>query len=117
MDKAELQNKINTLKRFNHLKKDNKFEFVKICPEEYIHTICEGCYNILHDSFKLSAKKKYAIKKKLGTVRFDIRKLSDPKVAVKAKREILSNQQVGGGIFTILATTVLPALISALVSK
>ena len=46
-----------------------------------------------------------------------LRKLADPKLSVKSKRKLLREPQVGNGIFTILASTVLPALISALASK
>ena len=44
----------------------------------------------------------------------EINILSSKKASVKKKREILSDPQVGEGIFTLLASTILPALISAL---
>ena len=40
---------------------------------------------------------------------------SNKRKSVKTKREILSDPQIGKGIFTLLASTILPALISALV--
>ena len=54
---------------------------------------------------------------KLKPIRDDVRKLSDSKLSVKTKREILRKPQVGKGIFTLLATAVLPALISSLLAK
>ena len=46
-----------------------------------------------------------------------MRKLGNSNLSVNSKRKLLSKPQVGDGIFTILASTVLPALISALASK
>ena len=48
-------------------------------------------------------------------VRKEILKLCDPDVSRDEKRKILSHQQKGGGIFSLLLGTVLPALISAFV--
>ena len=45
----------------------------------------------------------------------EINTLSNKRKSVKTKREILSDPQIGKGIFTLLASTILPALISALV--
>ena len=36
----------------------------------------------------------------------------DPDVSIKEKREVLSKPQVGHGLFTLLASTVLPELFS-----
>ena len=45
----------------------------------------------------------------------DVRKLASPTTSLLRKRKLLSNQQVGGGIFTIIASTIIPALLSAIV--
>ena len=48
-------------------------------------------------------------------VRKDMKKIIDPDVSRGEKRKILSNLQKGGGIFSLLLGTVLPALVSAFV--
>ena len=44
-----------------------------------------------------------------------MKKIIDPDVSRDEKRKILSHQQKGSGIFSLLLGTVLPALISAFV--
>jgi hypothetical protein len=117
MNKKRMQKHVTTLKHIKQLKPDQKLDFLKNCSDECIHTICEACYNILNQSLKFNKDKLYRVKKKLKPIRDDVRKLSNPKLSVKTKREILRKPQVGKGIFTLLATTVLPALISSLISK
>lgn len=117
MNKQTMQKRVNTLRRMKQLKPDQRLGFLKSCPDECIHALCEVCYNLLHQSLKIDKDKKYRLKKKLLPIRVDVRKLADPKLSVKTKRKLLSKPQVGAGIFTILASTVLPALISALTSK
>ena len=48
-------------------------------------------------------------------VRKDMKKIIDPDVSRSEKRKILSSQQKGGGIFSLLLGTVLPAIVSAFV--
>ena len=43
----------------------------------------------------------------------NILKLADYRETVREKRKILAKPQVGHGIFTLLAGTILPALVSA----
>ena len=47
-------------------------------------------------------------------VRKDMKKIIDPDVSRNEIRKILSHQQKGGGIFSLLLGMVLPALVSAL---
>ena len=44
-----------------------------------------------------------------------MKKIIDPDVSRSEKRKILSSEQKGGGIFSLLLGTVLPALVSAFV--
>ena len=117
MDEPSMLNRIHTLKTIKQLKANQHLDFLKNCPDECIHAVCEACYNILNQSLKLNKDQKHRVKKKLKPIRDDIRKLSNAELSVKTKREILRKPQVGKGIFTLLATTVLPALISSLISK
>merc|ERR1711872_1158959 len=102
--------RITTLQNMKQLKKAERLSFLENCPDECIHALCEVCFNLLHQTIKLE-------KKKLKPIRVSLRKLANPKLPVKSKRKLLKEPQVGNGIFTILASTVLPALISALASK
>ena len=47
----------------------------------------------------------------------EVRQLANPKLTLKTKRKILKKSQVGSGIFTALATIVVPALLSLLAKK
>jgi hypothetical protein len=109
--------RIRTFEGINQLKTNQHLDFLNNCPDQCIQAICEACYNILHESLKIPKDKKCRLKKKLKPIRTDVRKLADPKLSVKTKRQILRKPQVGRGIFTVLATSVLPALLSSLLSK
>ena len=117
MDEQSMLNRIHTLNTIKQLKGDQHQDFLRKCADECIHTICEACYNILNQTIKLTKDRKHRVKKKLKPIHDDVRKLSNSKLSVKTKREILRKPQVGKGIFTLLATTVLPALISSLLAK
>ena len=117
MDQRTMKKRVNLFQNMKQLKRDERMSFLKNCPNECIHAPCEICFNLLHQSIKLQKDKKYRLKQKLKPIRVDVRKLANSKLSVKSKRKLLSNPQVGHGIFTILASTVLPALISALASK
>ena len=117
MDKQSLRKRIATLQNMKQLKKAERLSFLKNCPDECIHALCEVCFNLLHQTINLEKNKKTRLKQKLKPIRVDLRKLADSKLSVKSKRRILRKPQVGNGILGILATTILPALISALTSK
>lgn len=87
------------------------------CDQECINTICEACYNLLWNNFKFKKPKINKISKDLTNIKTDFKKISDPKIALKTKRQLLSKKQTGDGIFSILATTVIPALVSLLAKK
>ena len=112
MYNANLKTSIGTLKHINNLKKEERKQFVEACSDECIHIICEACYNFLNGDLKLKRLK--SIKEKFRPYRFEIRKLASPSLKVKSKRKILSEPQNGGGIFTMLATSLIPAIIGLL---
>ena len=117
MDKRTLRKRITTLQNMKQLKKAERLSFLENCPDECIHALCEVCFNLLHQTINLEKNKKNRLKQKLKPIRVDLRKLADSKLSVKSKRRILRKPQVGNGIFSILATTILPALVSALTLK
>ena len=81
-----------------------------------IHIISQCCFNLLENNIPLPLSKKKNIKillNKLG--KRNIKRLVDYRETVGDKQEILEKPQLGHGIFTLLAGTILPALVSAFV--
>ena len=57
------------------------------------------------------------MKNELKPIKRSIIRLAEPDYSMKKKRQILSKPQVGKGIFTAIASFVLPALISLITKK
>ena len=79
-----------------------------------IHTISSCCFNLLEDNIPLPSSKKKFIKIFFKLIQKEIKVIGDKKDSVKKKRKILSDPQIGHGIFTMLASMILPAIISAI---
>lgn len=97
------------------LKKKQREQWLKNCSESNIDTISEACYNILHEVVPLKNNEK--LKQKFKQVKHHLKRLSEKKLDHQKKRKILLKEQVGSGIFTLLATAVLPALLSAIIPR
>ena len=113
MKNSGLNKKLKSLSTLPALKRSNKdMSFIDAYSDDKIHDICEACYNIVHMKFPLDSKKKYQLKKRLMPIKKDVMQLANPKILVKNKRKLLKKQQVGFGVFTALASFVIPALLS-----
>ena len=112
MDQRELVQLIKTINSVNQLKKGEKLDMARDCPEHIIHSVCECCYNLCQGYLPLPREKKYRARNALKPIRHEVRELADSGTLLKRKRQLLSDPQVGNGVFTILASTILPALIS-----
>ena len=113
MKNSGLNKKIKSLSTLPALKRSNKdMSFIDAYSDDKIHDICEACYNIVHMKFPLDSKKKYQLKKRLMPIKKDVMQLAKPKILMKNKRKLLKKQQVGFGVFTALASFVIPALLS-----
>ena len=110
----EVKDAIQVLKYIKSLKGDYR-GFAQHTNSKDIHTISSCCFNLLEDNIPLTHTKKRQIKIFLKPIKKEINIIGNKRHSVKSKREILSDPQIGNGIFTLLATTILPALISALV--
>ena len=110
----EVIDAIQVLKYIKSLKGDYR-GFAQHTNLKDIHIISSCCFNLLQDNIPLTDTKKRQIKIFLKPISKEINTLSNKRKSVKSKREILSDPQIGNGIFTLLASTILPALISALV--
>ena len=65
----------------------------------------------------IGEKKENQLKRKLLPIHKELRQLANPSLKLKTKRRILRKQQVGSGIFTTLASIVIPTLLSLLKKK
>ena len=112
MNKKSISKKVDIIKHINNLPRKEKFVFVRNCDDDCIHTICEALYNLLNNHFDLNAKSKRNLKYRLKPIRGQIRQLSDYKTSISTKKRLLSDPQVGGGVFNFLVSTALPALLA-----
>ena len=118
MTKTMLAQKLKSLESLpKRLKKDADMTFVDEYSDKKINDICEACYNIVNKKLPLNKTKNSQLKKKLLPIHNEVRRLANPKLQVKTKRRLLKQSQVGSGVFTALASFVIPTLISLLSSK
>ena len=118
MNKTQLKKRVKSLQSLPPKIKGKKdMSFIDAYPDDKIHDICEACYNIVHMKLPMDSKKRNQLKKKLLPIHEDIRNLAKPHTAVSTKRKILKKPQVGAGIFTALASIVVPTILSMLGSK
>ena len=113
MKNSGLETKLKSLSSLPALKRSNKdMSFIDTYSDDKIHDICEACHNIVHMKFPIESKKKYQLKKRLTPIKKEISQLANPKLLMERKRKLLKNPQVGFGVFTALASFVVPALLS-----
>ena len=117
MKKIQIKRRLALLQRLLKMSNSERRQYLMKCDQECINTICEACYNLLWNNFKFKKPKINKISKDLTNIKTEFKKISDPKIALKTKRQLLSKKQTGDGIFSILATTVIPALVSLLAKK
>ena len=105
---------VQLLKYIKSLKGDYQ-GFAKHTNSRDIETITICCLNLLQDNIPLPISKKKSIKLLLSPIEKDIKSISNRRISLKKRRQLLTNPQVGSGIFTLLAGTLLPAIISAFI--
>ena len=108
----------NILKKISILRGVKKNHNMGHYPEEMINCICEALWNLNKRGDKMMCG--YTICKlraRMSGIHRYLKKLSRKNVSMKKKRRILSKPQVGKGIFTAIASFVLPALISLITKK
>ena len=117
MTKEDQKKHIKFLKRLKQIKKSDRKNFFSQCSDADIQLICESCKNVFHDTLNMGDKKKEKIKKKLLPFKKDFTQLCQSRTSNKKRRSLLKNKQVGSGVFSILASTVLPILLTTLLNK
>ena len=108
--KAALR-KLEPLSKISNRK---SFQLIPLLSDDSIHAICESCFNLLQNTYGLDKRKLGQVKRKLYESRNDIRSIVNPNTTLLKKRKLLMKEQTGRGVFTVLATTIIPALIAAL---
>ena len=115
--KKYIEKTLRTLLPLTKISSKQRANFIPILSDDCIHKICESCQNLLLNTFKLDEKELANVKKRLKNSQKDVRRLAKTKTSLLKKRQLLSNEQTGRGIFTILASTIVPALIAALTKR
>ena len=81
-------------------------------PNKMIHCICEALNNIVHCTDVIAkGPMKYKLKHELLPIENSIMRLANPKYSMKKKRQILSKPKVGKGVFTAIASFVIPLFV------
>ena len=119
-DKQELEENLELEKRkmcediLTHVKslKGNFSEYIENASDHVIDQIQNCCFAFMDGRCPCKRRGSEILAK---LVRKDMKKIIDPDVSRSEKRKILSSQQKGGGIFSLLLGTVLPAIVSAFV--
>lgn len=109
-----IKRKFDFLRDVSKLSKRERKKYVKECSNENIHAICEAVHNVLKGHCTTKSK---VVCGKLKLLQKELKKVADPSVDLTTKREILSNSQTGDGVFSIIASAVLPFLIDLLGRK
>ena len=112
----EISDIIQVLKYIKSLKGDN-LSYIKHTNSKDIELICKCCHNLLLGNFPLTKKQRATIKEIIHPNIEKIKILARKNESIKKKRKVLSEKQIGSGIFTLLATTLLPILISSIAGK
>lgn len=117
MNLKQLNEILRLLIKSCNIKKSERKKYLKYCSDDEIHAICGACRNFLNENFVLPPQKKNYLKKKLQPIKNDIRLISNKATPVEKKRKVLAKDQVGNGIFSLLAGVIIPSIISALAPK
>ena len=106
------------INKINMLRSAGRNHDMGLYPDELIHCICEALHNIVHRSNDIAQRLEHTrLACLLHPIKEYITELAGPELSMKRRRKILSKPQVGKGVFTALASFVIPALISMISKK
>ena len=117
MDSESLTKILDLLKKSKKVKKSDRKQYFMYCSDDEIHAICGACKNFLSENIQVEPRKKTYLKKKLLPIKNEMRILSNKNTPLPKKRKLLAKDQVGSGIFSLLAGVIFPTIISALTGK
>ena len=106
------------INKINMLRSVGRNHDMGLYPDELIHCICEALNNIVHHPSNIAQRlENIRLRNLLLPIKEYIVELMEPELSMKRRRKILSKPQVGKGVFTALASFVIPALISMISKK
>ena len=123
--KMQVKNWINMVKRrlhiriFKHMESLNGDfgEYINNADEDDIKHIQCCCEAFMERRYKTTKRGRENDLMLLKPIKREFEKVMDRDVSIKEKRKVLSKPQVGQGIFTLLASTILSKIISLLQMK
>ena len=92
-------------------------EYMKHAHDDDIKSIQACCDMFRRSEYKTTKRGRKNDLMLLKPIKREFEKVMDPDVSIKEKRKVLSKPQVGHEIFTLLASTILPKIISLLQMK
>ena len=107
-------------KMLNKIVDGVKFEgkqFIKRCSDNEIKFVGVCCNMFHHDRYGLGGEACLDAYKQIYKFYPQFLKIADPHVNVKKKRKLLMKRQVGNGVFSVLASTILPIIMAHILSK
>jgi hypothetical protein len=113
-NKKYLKEVLRNLTPLLKIPKSRRSAVIPLLSDGCIHKICESCQNLLKNTYGFDRKKLRKIRNKFKSGKNEIRLFARPTSSLLRKRKILANEQTGGGIFTVLASAIIPAIIAAL---
>ena len=112
--KKYIESVLRQLKPLTKMSASMRQDVIPLLSDECIHRICESCQNLVLNTYGFDESKLKKIKTRLKGSEKQMRLISRPSSSLLSKRKVLSSNQTGRGIFTLLASTIVPALVAAL---
>ena len=106
MDKSEMCERLKHLKCFKQRKQ--KSLFMCKCEDIVIVALCEVVTGFIQNKFKINNIK--TILRKLSSIKSKLRRLADPRVSIRQKRQLLINFSVQTLLFPLLCRRLIPFL-------
>ena len=112
--KKYIEAALRQLKPLTKIPAGMRRDMIPLLSDECIHRICESCQNLVLNTYNFDESQLKKIKSVLRGSEKQMRLISKPSSSLLSKRKILSNDQTGRGVFTLLASAIVPALVAAL---
>ena len=106
MDQSEMCERLKHLKCFKQRKQ--KSLFVCKCEDVVIVALCEVVKGFIQNKFKINNIK--TILQKLSSIKNKLRRLADPRISIRQKRQLLINFAVQSLLFPLLCRRLIPFL-------
>ena len=105
MTKDEIKNRLDDLRQFK--KSSKKIHFLAKCSDTHVYHICELIHNFILNVIPIK-KKTHTIKRKCKKIESELRSLTDCKISIKKKRNLLANHKVRRILFPLICLHLIP---------